>query len=179
MPQRVKLHDKVFRKMISAEQIHSAMQSVVSSLNERYAESTPVFLGVLNGSFLFIADLVRMVDFPCEMAFVSLSSYCGTESMGEVSLQMDVQCDIAGRDVIIVEDVVDTGQSMKFLLEHLQSKQPRSVAICTLFFKPEKFKFDFKVDYPVMNIGNEFIVGYGLDYNELGRNLKDIYVIDE
>jgi hypoxanthine phosphoribosyltransferase len=165
--------------MISAQEIDGAVSRVAHQLNERYANGSPLFLGVLNGSYMFLSDLVRKTTFNSEVAFVKLSSYQGTESTGQVTQQYEVDLDIAGRDIIIVEDIVETGHSMNYLLSELQAKRPASIAICTLFFKPEKFLYDYKVDYVALSIGNEFIVGYGLDYNQLGRNLKDIYVIDE
>lgn len=179
MTDKVTLGDKTFRKMITAEEIDKAVSRVADQLNERYAGHTPIFLGVLKGSFLFLADLVRKVDFNNQVAFMRISSYSGTESTGEVKRQFGIDLDIEGRDVIIVEDIVDTGHSMSYTLDYLKAKKPASVAICTLFFKPESFRYDYKVDYVALNIGNEFIVGYGLDYDQLGRNLKDIYVIDE
>ncbi len=179
MADKVTLQDKTFKVMIPAHEIQSAIESVALQLNERYKGKTPVFLGVLSGSFLFLADLVRKIDFDSRLAFVKLSSYEGTQSTGEVKQQLGVDFDIEGQDIIIVEDIVETGHSMNHLLNYLKDKKPASVAICTLFFKPEKFLYDYPVDYKVFTIGNEFIVGYGLDYNQLGRNLKDIYVIDE
>ena len=179
MSEKITLQDKVFRVMISAEEIDRAVYRVAMQLNERYAGRTPVFLGVLSGSFLFLSDLVRKTTFNSQLAFVKISSYDGTESTGEVKQQLGVDFDIEGRDIIIVEDIVETGHSMNYLLDHLRRKNPASISICTLFFKPEKFLYEYKVDYVALSIGNEFIVGYGLDYNQLGRNLKDIYVIDE
>lgn len=165
--------------MISAEQIDRAVERVAHQLNERYAGRTPIFLGVLSGSFLFLGDLLRKTTFDNQLAFVKLSSYEGTQSTGEVRQQLGIDFDIEGRDVIIVEDIVETGHSMKHLLNYLGERRPASVAICTLFFKPDRFLYDYPIDYKLFSIGNEFIVGYGLDYNQLGRNLKDIYVIDE
>lgn len=165
--------------MISAEQIDRAVERVAHQLNERYAGRTPIFLGVLSGSFLFLGDLLRKTTFDNQLAFVKLSSYEGTQSTGEVRQQLGIDFDIEGRDVIIVEDIVETGHSMKHLLNYLGERRPASVAICTLFFKPDRFLYDYPIDYKLFTIGNEFIVGYGLDYNQLGRNLKDIYVIDE
>lgn len=179
MSEKITLQDKVFRVMIPAEEIDRAVDRVAMQLNERYAGRTPVFLGVLSGSFLFLSDLVRKTTFNSQLAFVKISSYDGTESTGEVKQQLGVDFDIEGRDIIIVEDIVETGHSMNYLLDHLRRKNPASISICTLFFKPEKFLYEYKVDYVALSIGNEFIVGYGLDYNQLGRNLKDIYVIDE
>lgn len=179
MADKITLNDKVFRVMISAEQIDAAVDRVAASLNERYAGRTPIFLGVLSGSFLFLSDLVRKTTFNSQLSFVKISSYEGTESTGKVKQQLGVDFDIEGRDIIIVEDIIETGHSMNYLLDHLRRRNPASIAICTLFFKPDKFLYEYKVDYVALSIGNEFIVGYGLDYNQLGRNLKDIYVIDE
>ena len=179
MENKIKLHDKTFRVLIPAEEIDKAVTRVAEQLDERYKGRTPIFLGVLSGSFLFLADLVRKVNFDSQMAFVKISSYSGTESTGNVTQQFGVDFVIEGRDIIIVEDIVETGHSMTYLLNYLKEKRPASITICTLFFKPEKFLYEYKIDYTALSIGNEFIVGYGLDYNQLGRNLKDIYVIDE
>lgn len=179
MEKKIKLQDKVFKVMIPAEEIDKAVERVAEKLNERYEGCTPVFLGVLSGSFLFLSDLVRKTTFDSQLAFVKISSYEGTESTGNVKQQFGVDFDIEGRDIIIVEDIVETGHSMNYLLDHLRRKNPASISICTLFFKPEKFLYEYPIDYTALSIGNEFIVGYGLDYNQLGRNLKDIYVIDE
>jgi hypoxanthine phosphoribosyltransferase len=179
MKNKIKLHDKTFRVLIPAEEIDKAVTRVAEQLNERYEGRTPIFLGVLSGSFLFLADLVRKVNFENQLAFVKISSYNGTESTGNVKQLIGVDFDIEGRDIIIVEDIVETGHSMNYLLDYLGKKNPASISICTLFFKPEKFLYEYNIDYTALSIGNEFIVGYGLDYNQLGRNLKDIYVIDE
>ena len=179
MEKKIKLQDKVFKVMIPAEEIDKAVERVAEKLNERYEGHTPVFLGVLSGSFLFLSDLVRKTTFDSQLAFVKISSYEGTESTGNVKQQFGVDFDIEGRDIIIVEDIVETGHSMNYLLDHLRRKNPASISICTLFFKPEKFLYEYPIDYTALSIGNEFIVGYGLDYNQLGRNLKDIYVMDE
>ncbi len=177
--EKIKLQDKWFKVMIPAKEIDAAVERVAQQLNERYEGRTPIFLGVLSGSFLFLSDLVRKISFDSQLAFVKISSYSGTESTGEVKQQFGVDFDIEGRDIIIVEDIVETGHSMNYLLEHLKAKNPASISICTLFFKPDKFLYEYKIDYTALSIGNEFIVGYGLDYNQLGRNLKDIYVVDD
>ena len=165
--------------MIPAEEIDVAVDRVAKQLDERYKGRTPIFLGVLSGSFLFLSDLVRKISFDSQLAFVKISSYSGTESTGNVQQQLGIDFDIEGRDIIIVEDIVETGHSMNYLLDYLKAKNPASISICTLFFKPDKFLYEYKIDYTALSIGNEFIVGYGLDYNQLGRNLKDIYVVDE
>ena len=179
MNNKITLNDKSFRVLITAEDIDKAVSRVAEQLNERYNGRSPIFLGVLSGSFHFLSDLVRKVDFESQVTFVKLSSYNGTESTGNVTQQLGIDVDVEGRDIIIVEDIVETGHSMSYLLDYLRAKRPASVAICTLFFKPDKFLYNYKIDYTALSIGNEFIVGYGLDYNQLGRNLKDIYVIDE
>ena len=179
MKDRIQLLDKTFKVMIPAEEIDRAVSRVAEQLNVRYEGKTPVFLGVLSGSFLFLSDLVRKTTFNSQLAFVKISSYEGTESTGNVKQQFGVDFDIEGRDIIIVEDIVETGHSMNYLLDHLRKKNPASISICTLFFKPEKFLYEYDIDYTALSIGNEFIVGYGLDYNQLGRNLKDIYVVEE
>ena len=179
MSDKVKLQDKTFKVMIPANDIDKAIENVARELDTRYQGKTPVFLGVLSGSFLFLSDLVRKINFDNRLAFVKLSSYEGTQSTGVVKQELGVDFDIEGQDIIIVEDIVETGHSMNHLLAYLRDKKPASIAICTLFFKPEKFLYDYPIDYKVFSIGNEFIVGYGLDYNQLGRNLKDIYVVEE
>ena len=179
MENKLTLKDKTFRVLISASEIDAAVERVAKQLDERYKGCTPIFLGVLSGSFLFLSDLVRKISFNSQVAFVKISSYEGTESSGEVKQQLGIDFDIEGRDVIIVEDIVETGHSMNYLLDYLKRRKPASISICTLFFKPEKFLYEYEIDYTALSIGNEFIVGYGLDYNQLGRNLKDIYVVDE
>ena len=133
------MQDRTFRVMISAEQIDKAVAEVASKLNERYAGREPIFVGVLSGSILFMSDLVRKTTFDSEMTFIKVSSYSGTESTGKVKMELGLNVDIKDRDVIIVEDIVETGHSMKHLLDYFADFNPRSVAICTLFFKPEKY----------------------------------------
>ena len=179
MKQRVTLKDKTFEVMIPAEDIDKAVAKVAEKLNERYASSQkpPIFVGVLSGSYMFLADLVRKISFNHEIAFVQISSYEGTQSTGVVKQKLGIDFDVEGRELIIVEDIVETGHSIKHMTDYLHSLQPQSVEVCTLFFKPEKYLYDMPINYCEMEIGNEFIVGYGLDYDQLGRNLKDIYVL--
>ena len=179
MAEKIQLLDRKFKTMIPAEEIDKAVQRIADQLNVQYAGKTPIFLGVLSGSFLFLSDLVRKTTFDCRLAFVKISSYEGIESTGTIKQQLGIDFDIEGKDIIIVEDIVETGHSMNYLLDYLKERNPASVSICTLFFKPEKFLYEYNIDYVAMPIGNEFIVGYGLDYNQIGRNLKDIYVLDE
>ena len=179
MKQRVTLHDRTFEVMIPAEKIDEAVSAIAERLNRDYAdcEKAPIFVSVLSGSFMYLADLTRKTTFNNEIAFVKISSYEGTQSTGEITQQLGIDFDIAGRDIIIVEDIVETGHSINHMVDYLRSKNPRTLEICTLFFKPEKYQYDLPIKYCAMEIGNEFIVGYGLDYDQLGRNLKDIYVL--
>lgn len=169
MEKVIKLHDRNFKVMIPADKIEVAVSAVADKINADYREKkNPIFIGVLNGSFMFMSDLLKKIDFCCEISFVKLASYCGTCSSGEVTNLIGLNRDIEGRDVIIVEDIVDTGASIEHMVAELQRHNPASVRICTLFFKPNAYKRSIPIDYPAMEIGNEFIVGYGLDYDQLG-----------
>ena len=172
---RVKLHDKTFELSIPEAEILKSVKAVAEKINKDYEGKCPLILSVLNGSFMFCADLVRELTIPCEVSFVKLSSYSGTQTTGKVEELIGVNSDITGRDVIIVEDIVESGNTLLKLKDILESKGVASSVICSLFFKPSKLKVDLKVDYPAMIIPDDFIVGYGLDYNEAGRQLRDVY----
>jgi hypoxanthine phosphoribosyltransferase len=143
------------------------------------AGKNPLFLAVLNGSFIFAADLMREITIPCQVSFVKLASYEGTTSTGKVTEVIGINEDLSGRTIIIVEDIVDTGQTLKRMIETLGTRNPESVHICTLLVKPEKLTVDLNIEYAAMEIPNDFIVGYGLDFDQEGRNLRDIYTIVE
>ncbi len=179
MKPRVTLYDKTFEVMIPAEEIDKAVAKVAERLNVDYAKTdkAPIFVGVLSGSYMFLADLVRKTTFNNEITFVKISSYEGTQSTGTITQKLGIDFDIEGRDIIIVEDIVETGHSINHMLNYIRSLNPNSVEVCTLFFKPEKYLYDMPIKYRALEIGNEFIVGYGLDYDQIGRNLKDIYVL--
>ena len=180
MENTIRLHDRNFKIMIPAEQIDQAVEAVAQRINADYAgKETPLFLGILNGSFMFMSDLIKKIDFTCEISFVKLASYEGTCSTGNVECLLGLNNDIAGRHVIIVEDIVDTGRSIAHMYADLMRRNPASVEVCTLFFKPGSYRKQLPIKYRAMEIGNEFIVGYGLDYDQLGRSLKDIYVVTE
>ena len=180
MKEIIQLHDKKFRIMIPAEQIDRAVSEVAQRINRDYADrQTPLFVGVLNGSFMFMSDLIKKIEFNNELSFVKLSSYEGTSSTGEVKSLLGLNNSIEGRHVIIVEDIVDTGESIDHIIRDLEARKPASIAVCTLFFKPGSYRKQRPIEYRAMEIGNEFIVGYGLDYDQLGRSLKDIYVVTE
>ncbi len=180
MEKTIKLHDKTFRIMIPAAKIDEAVAAVAERINADYADKeTPLFVGVLNGSFMFMSDLIKKIEFQNELSFVKLASYDGTESTGEVKNLIGLNNSIEGRHIIIVEDIVDTGHSIEHMVQMLEKQNPASVAVCTLFFKPNSYSKQIPIAYRAMDIGNEFIVGYGLDYDQLGRSLKDIYVVTE
>lgn len=175
----VQIKDKTFRTSVPAAEIQRRVAAVADRINRDMAGKTPLLIAVLNGSFVFAADLMRMLTVPCEITFVKMASYEGTVSTGSVREVIGLNVDLAGRDVIIVEDIVDTGLTMKRMIETLESLRPASIHICTLLVKPEKLQVDLNIEYAAMEIPNDFIVGYGLDYDQQGRNLKDIYTIVE
>lgn len=178
MKDTIKVHDKTFRVMIPAEKIDEAVSEVAKRINEDYADvETPLFVGVLNGSFMFMSDLIKKIDFNNELSFVKLASYDGLSTTGQVRSLIGLNNTITGRHVIVVEDIVDTGESIEHMLRELEALKPASIAVCTLFFKPGSYRKQIPIKYRAMEIGNEFIVGYGLDYDQLGRSLKDIYVV--
>ncbi len=181
MVKRVTIKQKSFRQMISAAEIASAIDRVSVRINEDYRgiEQPLLVMGVLNGSFMFMSDLVRKLDMSCELTFVKMSSYSGMESTGKVRTLVGLDKDLTGRDVLVVEDIVDTGVSISHVIDMLRSTGAKSVKVCTLFFKPEAYKGAEHIDYKTMEIGSEFIVGYGLDYDGLGREYGDIYVVEE
>ena len=175
----VKVKDKTFKTFIPEEEIQRRVKAVAEKLNKDMAGKNPLFLAVLHGSFIFAADLMRYITIPCEISFVKLASYEGTTSTGKVKEVVGINQDLKGRTVVIVEDIVDTGHTMKHMLESLSKHNPESLHICTLLVKPSKLEVDLNIEYPAMEIPNDFIVGYGLDYDQQGRNLRDIYTIVE
>ena len=178
MENTIQLHDKKFRIMIPAEQIDKAVDAVAQRINADYAgKETPLFLGILNGSFMFMSDLIKKIEFQNELSFVKLASYEGTSSTGEVKSLIGLNGSIEGRHVIIVEDIVDTGESIEHMIGELKSHNPASIEVCTLFFKPGSYRKQLPIKYRAMEIGNEFIVGYGLDYAEHYRNLPYIGIL--
>lgn len=176
---RIKLHDKEFRLFIPNKKIEEAIEKVADRLNKDYTDDdTPIFLSVLNGAFMFSASLMQKLNFNSELSFVKITSYCGTQSSGCTKELIGLGSSVKDRKVIIVEDIVDTGNTLTHLHRILKEKGAADIRICTLFLKPDSYKGDIPIDYPAMEIGNEFIVGFGLDYDQLGRQYKDIYIID-
>ena len=173
----IQVLDKTFAVSISAEELEKEVKRVASEINRDFAGSQPVFLSVLNGSFIFASDLMREVELPCEISFVKLASYQGTNTTGNIREVIGLNIDITGRPVIIVEDIVDTGLTMAHMLETLKRQNPTSIDICTLLLKPTKLQVKLDVRYCCKQIPDDFVVGYGLDYNGFGRNTKDVYTI--
>jgi hypoxanthine phosphoribosyltransferase len=171
----VQVHDKVFTPFITADRIQARVAELGQAIDRDYAGKKPLLIGVLNGSVIFMADLLRHIGTACEIGFIRVSSYHGTESSGKVRNLMGLSDDIAGRDVIIVEDIIDTGDTAVYLIDELKKRQPSSLRFATILFKPSALRQDVKPDYVGFEIPPAFVVGYGLDYDGLGRNLPDIY----
>lgn len=177
--QSVTVKDKEFVPMIPAADIGSRVAAIAQQINTDYMGKTPLFLGVLNGAFLFMADIFRNITLPCELSFIKVSSYSGISSSGNMKSLIGLTESVKNRHVIIVEDIVDTGDTMKFLLDELHRQQPASVKLATFLFKPAALKHNLQPDYIGFEINPAFVVGYGLDYDGFGRNLNDIYVLKE
>lgn len=175
----VKIKDLTFKTFIPEAEIQQRVKAVAEKINKDLADKNPLFLAVLNGSFIFAADLMRNITIPCEISFVKLASYQGTTSTGKIKEVIGLNEDLAGRTVVIVEDIVDTGLTMKQMIESLGTRNPESIYICSLLVKPDKLKVPLNIEYVAMEIPNDFIVGYGLDYDQQGRQLRDIYTIVE
>jgi len=173
----VQIKDKTFKTSIPEEEILKRVQVVADKINRDMAGKNPLFLAVLNGAFVFAADLMRRVTIPCEISFVKLASYQGVTSTGKVSEVLGINEDLTDRTVVIIEDIVDTGLTMKRMIETLGTRNPASIHICALLVKPDKLQVDLNIEYAAMEIPNDFIVGYGLDYDQQGRNLRDIYTL--
>lgn len=175
----IHVKDKKFTVSIPEKQILKEVARVAAEINRDYEGQEPIFLAVLNGSFIFAADLLREITLPCQISFVKMASYDGVNTTGKIRELMGLNIDITDRPVIIVEDIVDTGLTMAHMLETLRGHNPSSIAICTLLLKPEKLKVQLDVKYRCLEIPNDFIVGYGLDYDQFGRNTRDIYTIEQ
>ncbi len=173
----VKIHNRSFDIYLESSKLDFAISNLAQRINADYGGKNPLFVGVLNGAFRFAADLMKYIDIDCEINFVKLSSYRGTESTGRVNNLIGLNSDIGGRHVVILEDIVDTGHTWDYLNEIFLPKSPASLKIATLLYKPEPYQSSLPVDYVGFEIPNLFVVGYGLDYDGQGRNLNDIYQI--
>jgi hypoxanthine phosphoribosyltransferase len=174
---RIVIKDKTFETSIPEAEILERVSEVASRINSDMAGKNPLLLAVLNGSFVFAADLVRRLTIPCEISFVKLASYKGTGSTGDVTELIGLNCDLEGRTVVVVEDIIDSGLTMERLLATLQKYNPESVHVCTLLLKPGNLQAKLDIEYVAIEIPNDFIVGYGLDYDQAGRGLRDIYTV--
>lgn len=176
----VVLHDKKFKICMTAAQIDNAVAKVAEKINTDLKDvDVPIFLSILNGSFMFTADLMRKIEVKSDVVFVKLASYQGTESTGEVKQIVGLTKGVEGKTVVVVEDIVETGNTIEEIHKILKDAGAANIKICTLLYKPDAYKKDIPIDYAALQIPNDFIVGYGLDYNQLGRQYKDIYVLDE
>lgn len=175
----IKIHDKEFAPFIPFSRIDKAVSQIAIRMNDELRDTNPLFIAVLNGSFMFASDLFHKIDFPCEITFVKLASYSGTQSTETVRQLIGIDEDIVGRNVVVVEDIIDSGLTMERVLAQLKMIGAADIKIATLLYKPKAFKGSYPIDYIGLEIGNDFIVGYGLDYDKHGRNFKDIYKIVE
>lgn len=175
----ITIHEKTFVPYISEEQLSDRVAALGEQLSKDYEGKNPLFVGVLNGSFMFMSDLMKAVSIPCEVTFVKMSSYSGMESTGAVKQLIGLQDNVFGRNIIIVEDIVDSGLTMEQILAYFDDRGPKSVEIATLLLKPEKLEKKLSILYTGFEIPEKFVVGYGLDFDGQGRNLKDIYQLRE
>ncbi|MGE5497156.1 MAG: hypoxanthine phosphoribosyltransferase, partial [Syntrophothermus sp.] len=178
--EEISIGSEKFVKFLSEEELQKRIAQLGREITDDYADKVPVFIGLLNGSFLFMADLIKNVSLDCEIDFMRLSSYGDAKiSSGKVTLVKDLNCDITGRDVVVVEDIVDTGLSIKYIEKLMADHSPASVKVVSLLLKPDSLKYDVKIDYIGFKIPDKFVVGYGLDYAQKYRNLRSIYVLSE
>ena len=173
------MHEEIQQVLISEETLQARIKELAQQISRDYAGKNPIFVGVLKGVVLFFGDFIKRTDIPCQIDFMWISSYVGTESTGKMLVRQDLSTDISGRHVVILEDIFDTGNSLDFVYKHLLSKNPASIKICTLLDKPARRNpnVTLQADYTGFVIPNEFVVGYGLDYNEYYRNLPYIGVL--
>ncbi|MBL4568579.1 MAG: hypoxanthine phosphoribosyltransferase [Flavobacteriaceae bacterium] len=171
----IKLHDLSFKPFISAKEINTIVTTLAEDVKTDCEGEIPLFIGILNGSFMFAADFIRAYKGDCEISFVKLASYQGTSSTEKVTQLLGINEDLEGRTVVILEDIIDTGNTLQEIYEIFKDKKLKQLKIATLFFKPDVFKKELPIDYIGKNIPDKFIVGYGLDYNGLGRNNPAVY----
>lgn len=172
----ITIQDLQFRTFLNKEQIHDRISELAAQINQDMSGQNPLFLGILNGSFMFLSELFKQINVSCEVSFLKVSSYHNTTSSGKVMELIGLSTPIEGRNVVIVEDIVDTGFTLDFLIKTLQKGNPASIRTITLLHKPSAMKFDHKIDYLGFEIENKFVVGFGLDYNGYGRNSEEILV---
>ena len=173
------LKDKIFELFISDNEINDIVSEIAKNINDSEIKD-PLFIAVLNGSFLFASDIMRKINLPnAEISFIKLASYSGTESLGEVQELIGINSDLSGRNIVILEDIIDTGNTLEKIMSLLHSQHVNDIRIATLLFKPDAYKKDIPIDFIGKSIENKFVVGYGLDYDQIGRNLPHIYKLKE
>jgi len=175
----IRVHDKAFEPYLSAEQIAEKIQGIAGQMNRDYAGKKPLFIAILNGSFMFASDLFKDISIEAEISFIKLASYKGTKSSGQVITAIGLDMDLIGRHVVILEDIVDTGKTLHVFLPQLVNQQPASLKVAALLHKPEATVYPIPVDYLGFAVPNKFLLGYGLDYDGLGRNIPSIYKLVE
>lgn len=176
---KIKLHDKQFSIFIPAEKIQSEVQRIADRINEDLKNEDVIFIGILNGAFMFASDLLRKIDFNVQISFVKLTSYQGTSSTGKVKSLIGINEDLKDKTVVIIEDIIDTGNTIESIIRQIKGFRPRQIFVATLLLKDELYTKDIKLDYVGFNIPTDFVVGYGLDYQGFGRNLRGLYKIIE
>lgn len=179
MPEIIRIHDKHFVPYLSNDRITQKVRELAAHINKEYEGKKPLFISVLNGSFMFSADLFKFINIEAEICFIKLASYKGTRSSGQIVTAIGLDTDLNSRHVIIVEDIIDTGKTLSQFLPQVYNQQPTSVKIAVLLHKPEATVFPVKIDFTCFTIPDKFVVGYGLDYNGLGRNLAQLYQLKE
>ena len=177
--QLIRVHDKNFEPFLSEEEIARRISEVANQLNQDYTGKRPVFIAILNGAFMFASDLFKRLTIDAEICFIKLASYKGTRSTGHIVTAIGLDLDLYGREVVIIEDIVDTGKTLHHFLPQLHHQQPSSLKIVALLHKPEAMVFPLTIDYLGFTIPNKFVVGYGLDYDGLGRNIASLYKLVE
>ena len=175
--EKIKVHDKDFKVFIAQEEIESRIKKMAEKMNKELTGKNPLFLGILNGSFMFAAELFKHLEFDCSISFLKLASYQGTSTSGTIKQLIGLNEDLTDRTVVIIEDIIDTGITMENIVKQINGFNPEQILISSLLLKPEAYNNCYPVDYCCFEIPNDFIVGYGLDYNGFGRNLKHIYKI--
>jgi hypoxanthine phosphoribosyltransferase len=179
MAETIQVHDKFFVPYLTADEIIEKVKELAERINVEYKGKKPLFISILNGSFMFSSDLFKFITIDAEICFIKLASYKGTRSSGQVITAIGLDTDITGRDIIIVEDIIDTGKTLNQFLPQVFNQQPSSLKIAVLLHKPQATVFPVKIDYTCFTIPDKFVVGYGLDYNGLGRNLAQLYQLKE
>jgi hypoxanthine phosphoribosyltransferase len=179
-PEKIKIGEEIFVPFLTEEQIQKRIIELADQISNDYKDKIPVFIGVLNGAFIFMSDLIRNISINCEIDFFKLSSYGDSKiSSGDVKLLKELNCDVNGRDILIVEDIVDSGLSIKYIEELFEIHSPNSMKVISLLMKPDSLKYNVKIDYIGFKIPSKFVIGYGLDYAQKFRNLRSIFVLSE